>query len=475
MHSAVTAFAQVICESARHGFTREFQATTLGPVSYHLTCLLFVIYWFPAEVADAGDISFNASIRPILQNKCFACHGPDYTARKADLRLDTREAALDVLAPGHPDKSAVLQRIRETDPDERMPPAETHKSISDAELETLTAWIADGAPYEDHWAFITPVRPAVPDAASGHHPIDRFITARLDQAGLKMSRPADKATLIRRVTLDLVGLPPAPQDVRAFVNSSEPDAYERLVDRLLASPAYAEHMAATWLETSRYADTDGYQNDRYRYHWAWRDWVIDAFNRNLPYDQFLIEQLAGDLLPTATLHQQIATGFCRNHRINSEAGSIPEEWHTEYVADRVEMLGTVFLGMTLGCARCHDHKYDPISQKEYYQLFAYFNSVPEFGTGPNNGNSPPFIAVPDAWPAIPTDTPASTPAAIEWQTNTQNDGAIKRPVPGDESTLMVMAELQQPRTTYVLKRGQYDQPDKANPVQPGLPANMGMG
>ncbi|MCB1097823.1 MAG: PSD1 domain-containing protein [Verrucomicrobiae bacterium] len=440
-----------------------------------LTCLLLAALLILHETVYAGGGSFNANIRPILQNKCFACHGPDKNARKADLRLDLREAALEVLAPGDPDSSAVLHRIREREVEDRMPPAETHKSISEEELATLTQWISEGAAYQDHWAFIPPMRPDLPALAGAGHPIDSFIAARLKQAGLEMSRPADKATLIRRVSLDLTGLPPSAREVEAFVQSTEPDAYERLVDRLLASPAYGEHMAATWLETSRYADTDGYQNDRYRYHWAWRDWVIDAFNRNLPYDQFVVDQLAGDLRPDATLHQQIATGFCRNHRINSEAGSIPKEWHTEYVADRVEMLGTAFLGLTLGCARCHDHKYDPISQKEYYQLFAFFNNVPEFGTGPNNGNSPPFISVPEDWPLIPTDTTASVPPAIEWQKNTQNDGAIKRPVPGDESTLMVMAELPEPRATYILKRGQYDRPDLTKPVQPTLPANIGTG
>lgn len=419
--------------------------------------------------AHAESITFNADIRPILQNKCFACHGPDQKTRKADLRLDLRTSALRILAPGHPEQSELLQRITATDAEERMPPEESHKEVTPEETATLSTWIAQGATYEEHWAFIAPQPQQPPEVAGIHHPIDQFIAIRLKQEALKMSPPASRETLIRRLTLDLTGLPPSPDETAAFAENENPDAIDRLVDRLLASPSYGEHMAATWLETSRYADTDGYQNDRYRYHWSWRDWVIAAFNRNLPYDQFVTDQLAGDLLPNATLHQQIATGFLRNHRINSEAGSIPEEWHTEYVADRVDMLGTVFLGLTLSCARCHDHKYDPISQREYYGLFAYFNNVPEFGTGPNNGNSPPFIPVPAAWPDVPLDSPALTPAPLAWQKNTQNDGAIKRPVPGDESTVMVMQELPKPRLTYLLNRGIYNQPDKSMPLMASVP------
>ena len=237
-----------------------------------------------ATSTSASDVTFNADIRPILQNKCFACHGPDQKARKGDLRLDTRETALEVLAPQNPERSKLLQRITHSDPDERMPPEETHKTITESEVATLTQWIADGAIYEDHWAFIPPNSPPVPEVAGVGHPIDRFISAQLQSHGWKLSPQADRATLIRRVTLDLTGLPPTPEDVERFENSTDPDAFHRVVDRLLASPAYGEHMAATWLETSRYADTDGYQNDRYRYHWAWRDWVIDAFNQNQPYD-----------------------------------------------------------------------------------------------------------------------------------------------------------------------------------------------
>ena len=351
-----------------------------------------------------------------------------------------------------------------------MPPPETHKVVTPDEARILRDWIEQGAPYERHWAFVSPKAPAVPTSSEVANPIDAFVRARLQSEQLLPSPEAALPALIRRVSLDLTGLPPTPEEVGIVLDDPSPGAYKRFVDRLLASPHYGEHMAATWLETSRYADTDGYQNDRYRYHWAWRDWVVQAFNRNLPFDQFVIDQLAGDMLPNATLHQQVATGFCRNHRINSEAGSIPEEWQAEYVADRVDTLGTVFLGITLGCARCHDHKYDPITQKEYYQLFAYFNNVPEFGTGPNNGNSPPFIPIPAKWPNVPAETSAVTPTPMQWQKPGQYSGGVRRPKPGDDSTLMVMQEMQEPRTTYLLQRGIYNQPDKSEALAPAVPS-----
>ncbi|MCG8652106.1 MAG: DUF1549 and DUF1553 domain-containing protein, partial [Pirellulales bacterium] len=249
---------------------------------------------------------------------------------------------------------------------------------------------------------------------------------------------------------------------------------ERLIHRLMKSPRYGEHMALPWLEGARYADTDGYQNDRYRYQHVWRDWVIEAFNHNMPYDQFVIQQLAGDMLPDATLRQQIATGFGRNHRINSEDGSIPEEWRIENVVDRVDTFGTLFLGLTIGCARCHDHKYDPISQREYYQLFAYFNNIAEWGVGPNNGNSPPFIEVPKNWPHLsPQEDRLIVPDPVELRNARQEAGnGLKRPQAGSPSTVMVMHELDQPRETFVLLRGQYNAPDKSQPVTPAVPAAL---
>ncbi|MEJ6719406.1 MAG: PSD1 and planctomycete cytochrome C domain-containing protein [Akkermansiaceae bacterium] len=425
-----------------------------------------------ASSASAAGVEFNRDIRPILSNKCFACHGPDAKAREAKLRLDQRESALAVIEPGSPEKSELIARVTHTDRDEVMPPVETHKSITAGELEKLKAWITAGAEYQAHWAFIPPQRPAVPEGAD---PIDHLIGERLDEEGLRPSPPAPLHTLIRRVSLDLTGLPPRPEEVEEFVSDESPGAYALLVDRLLASPRYGEHMAVGWMEASRYADTDGYQNDRYRYQWAWRDWLVRALNRNMPFDQFATEQLAGDMLPDATLHQQIATGFCRNHRINSEAGSIAEEWQVEYVADRVDTMGTVFLGLTVACARCHDHKFDPITQRDYYGLFAYFNNVPEFGTGPNNGNSPPFIDVPAGYPEIGKRLDvAVTPAPLAWQKD-GNFSAVRRPVPGKEQTVMVMQEMEEPRDTYVLNRGVYNQPDKSQKLQPAIPASLGAG
>jgi len=417
-----------------------------------------------SSLGASGKLSYNRDIRPILSNNCFACHGPDAEAREAKLRLDQRESALKVIEPGAPEKSELIARITHTEPEEVMPPTETNKSLSPEEIQSLQTWIAEGAHYEPHWAFIPPLRE---NEVRG---IDDFIVKRLQESNLTLSPPAPKETLIRRASLDLTGIPPSPEEVTAFTKDPSPAAYENLIDRLLASPRYGEHMAASWLEASRYADTDGYQNDRYRYQWAWRDWLIRALNQNLPYDKFLTHQLAGDMLPNATLHQQIATGFCRNHRINSEAGSIPEEWQVEYVADRVDTLGTVFLGLTVSCARCHDHKFDPISQKEYYQLFAYFNKVPEFGTGPNNGNSPPFISVPEDYPNIGgTTNKALTPAPITWQKKGNYNGGVRRPVPGKENTVMVMHEQDTPRDTYLLNRGLYNDPDKSEKLQPSTP------
>ncbi|WP_310820328.1 PSD1 and planctomycete cytochrome C domain-containing protein [Stratiformator vulcanicus] len=349
----------------------------------------------------ADDVRFNRDIRPILSDNCFQCHGPDAAAREAELRLDIREEAVAALAPGRPEKSAVLERVTAKDEWTVMPPPETHKSVSKAEAELLRRWIADGAEYEPHWSFLKPER--IDPLQFGNrnngdnlqHPIDRFVQARLADKGLAPSPEADRPTLLRRVTLTLTGLPPTPAAVESFVNDPAPTdvAYERVVDRLLASPRYGEHMAYPWLDAARYADSDGYESDPLRNMWPWRDWVVEALNNNKPYDEFAIEQLAGDLLPEATLKQQLATGFNRNHRNNNEGGTIGEEWRIEYVADRAETTATVFLGLTWGCARCHDHKYDPISQADYYRLFAFFNNVPEIGKAFGGRNAPPMLNV----------------------------------------------------------------------------------
>jgi hypothetical protein len=354
-------------------------------------------------------VGFNRDIRPILSDKCFKCHGPSSTSRRANLRLDSEDAVLKdatrntpaegtmkVIAPGDPEHSTVMQRITATDLKRRMPFG--GEPLSDRQVKLIGRWIEQGAKYEPLWSFIRPVRPELPRVANSAWPkngIDWFVLDRLEHEGLKPSPEANRATLIRRVSLDLTGLPPTLAEIDAFLGDRSPDAYEKVVDRLLASPRYGERMAAPWMAAARFADTSGYNLDPDRDMHRWRDWVIDAFNRNLPFDRFTIEQLAGDLLPNATLEQKIATGFNRNHRQMSENGANPDEYFVENVLDRASTVGTVWLGLTFGCARCHDHKFDPITQKETYQLYAYFNSIAESGNGQRDGsNAPPLVRAP---------------------------------------------------------------------------------
>ncbi len=349
--------------------------------------------------AKAPVVDFNRDIRPILSDNCLKCHGPDEKERKAKLRLDVREEALghgEAIVPGKSSESELIRRISAEDANERMPPRKTGKRLTPRQIELLRHWIDQGARYAEHWAFVPPQRPALPELSKGWagNPIDRFILSRLKREGLQPSPEADKATLIRRLTLDLTGLPPTLAEVDAFVGDASPDAYAKLVERLLASPRYGERMALEWLDAARFADTHGYHIDSGRDMTRWRDWVIQAFNRNLPFDQFTIEQIAGDLLPDASIEQKIASGFNRNHMINFEGGAIPEEYQTAYIVDRVNTTGTVWLGLTVGCAQCHDHKYDPISQKEYYQLYAFFNNVPENGLDGRVGNAVPVLKLP---------------------------------------------------------------------------------
>ena len=432
--------------------------------------VLAILPWF----ARATEVDFVSEVRPVLSDACYHCHGPDANARKAKLRLDDRDSALaaDVF-----DSGEMLDRLTTDDPDLRMPPPNSKRTLRPENRSKLVRWLKQGAnwPEDDrHWAFIPPSRPELPKVKRGDWPengIDHFVLARLEREGLEPSPEADRATLLRRVTYDLTGLPPALEELDAFLADDSADAYEKAVDRLLSSPRYGEHMALDWLEASRYADTDGYQNDRLRYMWVWRDWLIRALNENIPFDQFVTEQMAGDLLPDRNFMTQVATGFNRNHRINSEGGSIPDEWIVEYVADRVETAGTMFLGLTLTCARCHDHKYDPVSQKDFYQLFAFFNNIAEAGLGPNNGNSPPFIPVPKSWPNLSEAEMAFVvpePPKVKLQQT-----SVPRPQPGKDNTVMVLHELDTPRETYVLQRGLYDQPDKSERLQPGTPAVLG--
>src|SRR5262245_50626411 len=403
---------------------------TAGKLLILACCVAFVVYaalfQTPGPSLAAGQstgqpIDFNRDIKPIFAARCTHCHGEKKAA--SQLRLDDKRAAMKgglsgaVIAPGRSRESRLLQRILGEGGEQRMPLGE--EPLGPEQIKLIQRWIDEGAVWLDpdgeterredgknelpkHWAYVKPIRPALPEVRNKgwvRNPIDQFILARLEREGLGPAPEASKETLIRRVSLDLTGLPPTPEEIDAFLRDRSPQAYERVVDRLLNSPRYGERMAARWLDAARYADTNGYQSDEDRQMWRWRDWGIEAFNRNLPFDQFTIQQIAGDLLPSArtseaTLDQRLATGFNRNHRINSEDGIIYDEYAVEYVVDRVDTTATVWLGMTVGCARCHNHKYDPVTQREYYQLFAYFNNIPEYGRAIRGANSPPVMPAP---------------------------------------------------------------------------------
>ncbi len=339
----------------------------------------------PAHAAE--PVSFSRDVLPILSDNCFGCHGQDESHRKAKLRLDVREAALakEAFVPGKPEVSALIERIITTDEDELMPPPKSHKArLTAAQTDILRRWIAEGAVWGKHWSFEQPVK-----AAAQGHPVDHFVGQKLANEGLTPAKEAPRHTLLRRLSFDLTGLPPTEAETQAFLADKSPDAYERAVDRLLASPHYGERMAMWWLDAARYADTDGFQSDATRNNWPWRDWVVDSFNRNTPYDQFTLEQFAGDLLPNATAEQKLATCFHRNHMTNGEGGRDPEESRVDYVLDRVNTMGTTWLGMTLGCAQCHTHKFDPVTQADYYALSAFFNSIDEDGKA--GGGAKPYL------------------------------------------------------------------------------------
>ncbi|MGA1338857.1 MAG: DUF1553 domain-containing protein, partial [Opitutales bacterium] len=365
-------------------------------------CLLLI----SASAFAAEDIRFNRDIRPILSENCFYCHGQDPKHREADLRLDVRDEAVKAhdgvtaIVPGKPEQSEMLKRLLSHDPDDQMPPPESNRKVTPAQIELIRRWIAQGAPYEKHWSFVPPQRapaPKVADASWARQPFDRFVLAKLEAEGISPSAPASPAAWLRRASFDLTGLPPTPAEIKAFEAETTlkgDAAYAAAADRLLASPRFGERQAQEWLDVARYADTHGFNNDSARSMWRWRDYVIESFNANLPFDRFVTEQLAGDLLPKPTLDQKLATAFNRNHVINSEGGIIDEEYRVEYVADRVRTTSTALLGLTMECARCHDHKYDPVSQKDYYRMFAFFNNVFEYGEDGRVANAVPLLVTP---------------------------------------------------------------------------------
>jgi hypothetical protein len=375
-----------------------------------MTLLMLVaespLLWCPATATASDDvrpIDFNRDIRPILAENCFSCHGQDAAKREADLRLDVGEAAVaaGAVVPGEPGASTILERIHSSDAEVVMPPPDANRTLSPEQKATLEQWIAEGGQYADHWAFVPPLRPQLPSVKRAdwpRTPIDHFVLRAMEQVGLQPSPEADRTTLIRRLSLDLLGLPPTPEEVEAFLADTSPDAYEQLVDRLLASRHYGERMALPWLDAARYADSNGFQQDGDTWQWMWRDWVVTALNADMPFDQFSIEQLAGDLLPEATVEQKIASGFNRNHLLNGEGGAIAEEQRFVNLFDRVDTTSTTWLGLTMACAQCHDHKYDPATKVDYYRMLDLFNRVPESGT-PTYFSSrvrvaPPLIEVP---------------------------------------------------------------------------------
>ena len=354
---------------------------------------------FLSQAAPAVD--FDRQVRPILSDNCFTCHGPDEKHRMLGIHFDTKEGAFGkpgVIVPGDSAHSKMYLRVSNPNEAMRMPPVSSGRKLTPAQVDILKNWIDSGAKWDTHWAYMTPVRaepPAVKHEGWSRTPVDRFVLAKLENENLNPAPEADKAILLRRVTFDLTGLPPSPSELHAFLADRSPTAYEKAVDRLLASPHYGERMAMPWLDLARYADTHGYHIDSGREMWPWRNWIIQAFNDNMPYDRFTVEQIAGDMLPHPSQSQLIATGFNRNHMVNFEGGAIPEEYQNEYIVDRIEATSTTWLGSTLGCARCHDHKYDPLTQKEFYSFGAFFNGIPEKGLDGQKGNAAPFLQLPD--------------------------------------------------------------------------------
>ena len=452
-------------------------------------------------------LDFDRDIRPILSDNCFACHGPDEKARKAKLRLDIKEGTFAVtdgqspIVPGRSSASELIKRVTSRDPDEIMPPPKSGKKLTPAQVGRLRQWIDEGASWQKHWAFQTPIRPALPSVRQGQwmrNPTDAFVLARLEQEKLSPQAEADARTLIRRLSLDLTGLPPTPWEVDGFLADQDAGAYGALVDRLLASKHFGERMAQMWLDVARFADSDGYHDDTARSMWPYRDYVINSFNANKPFDKFTVEQIAGDLLPDATLEQKIASAFHRNGPTSSEGGADAKEYAARYAVDRVNTTATAWLGVTLQCAECHDHKYDPFSTREFYQMFAFFNQVPE-NTIERSLHVAPVISLPTPDQASKLEELKRQAAALEQDLKTALEKPDVKPDTAQKETtaadlvelkkkvaaakktrddleksiprLRVMADVATPRPTYILVRGDYRNPGA--PVTPGVPSVLG--
>lgn len=486
--------------------------------------------------AAAAEPDYNRDVRPILSENCFLCHGQDPKHRGADLRLDVRENATAqreggaAIVPGKPEESAIIKRMVSTDPDLLMPPPDAHmKALDPAQVRVIADWIKAGATYDPHWAFVAPVKKSLPTADL--NPVDAFVRMRLKQEGLKPNPAADDETQLRRLYLDLTGLPPGIQEIESYLADESPDRWQRRIDRLMDSPHFAERMAMPWLDAARYADTHGFSIDDHRDMWAWRDWVIHAFQTNQPYDQFVIEQLAGDLIPNATPDQIAATGFLRNSMNTHEGGTIAEEYRVAYTVDKVDAVSTAMLGLTMKCAQCHDHKYDPISQREYFSMYAFFNSSSEPGKGATNANTKPvmeyrsplgdggmaglkarlaelhylrahpsaqLVAARESWEGqvdaskppfsiprekriledwkqinkayIESKSSLSDLMAITLKTIDVEIGVIQKDIKRGKTTVMVMDYKPDLRKTYILDRGAYDQPLKDEEIFAGTPS-----
>jgi hypothetical protein len=444
-------------QSLVHSMKRNTKLMIGLVVAILASVLILPSFLKKSDQPDLPDVvDYNFHIKPIISDRCFKCHGPDKAKQESELGLHD-EAGLfkalkddpngHVIVPGQPENSELYRRIMTTDTADVMPPPESNLSLTDYEKALIKKWIEQGAKYKQHWAFIPPVKPDLPKIKTTSwvkNEIDYFILHRLKNEGLKPNEEADKERLLRRASYDLTGLPPSPALLDRFLADQSADAFDKMVDTLMAMPSFGEHQTAHWLDLARYADSHGYQDDSYRSQWPWRDWVIHAFNKNMPYNEFVTWQLAGDLLPEATKEQILATGFCRNHKITQEGGVIEDEYRTEYIADKTNLFGSAFLGLTFECAKCHDHKYDPIPQAEYFGVYAFFNQNTEKGFYNDVSN----LSIAEQPTLVPTKEELD--GILSFINDSEADTVVS----------MIMQESDTLRKTFTLKRGQYDKPDK---------------